>query len=407
MVRIRNLFRNAVRVLAVAVRAAAGFVEAPYRRRLYKRTDKRTILFNITMNNHFELFKRVYNRLNQDERLRICFTDSLSGGRKWLSFLLEQGVEAGQILGWEAVILRRWDVCIDPDYYSPVVLRPAKWVQTSHGVAGRRRPDTGVDYTVSKRLRRYDKFFCYSKDQQELMRASGWLKSDGAAVLTGYPKLDGLVDGSFSRDEVLRSYGADPAKLSVLYAPSWCSEFSLEQIGDELIDLLSDGPWTLLVKLHPISYQPKTRSLGEDRGHKHNWRGFLDDRAKQGSLIHVLDQGTCRYMTAADILITDQGSTLFEYMVLGRPILYYDTDEGNKFIYIRGRLEKIRRAAHSFQTPQEALELLKSFSGGQLLDGLDKMQAKKECVQEVFYDVGRATDRAVAAIYELLQLEPL
>jgi CDP-glycerol glycerophosphotransferase (TagB/SpsB family) len=236
------------------------------------------------------------------------------------------------------------------------------------------------------------------------MRASGWLKNDGAAVLIGYPKLDGLIDGSFCRDEVLRSYGADPAKLSVLYAPSWCSNFSLEQIGDELTDLLSDGPWTLLVKLHPRSYQLKTRSIGESMGHKHNWREFLDDRAKQGRLIHVLDQDTCRYMTAADILITDQGSTLFEYMVLGRPILYYDTDEGNKYIYITGRLERIRRAAHSFQTPQEALELLKLFSGGQLHEGPDKAEAKKECVQEVFYDVGTATDRAVAAIYGLLEL---
>jgi hypothetical protein len=358
------------------------------------------------MCNHYELYKRIYNSLKGDGRLGIYFTDSLSGTKKWLRFLLAEGIQAEQLLGWREVMFRRWDVCIDPDYYSPLVLRPAKWVQTSHGVAGRRRPDTGVDYTVSKRLRRYDKFFCYSKGQQELMRASGWLNNDEAAVLIGYPKLDGLVDGSFSRDEVLRSYGADPAKLSVLYAPSWCSNFSLEQIGDGLIDLLSDGPWALLVKLHPRSYQPKTRSIGESMGHKHNWREFLDSRAKQGRLIHVLDQDTCRYMAAADILITDQGSTLFEYMVLGRPILYYDTDEGNKFIYVPGRLEKIRRAAHSFQTPQDALKLLKLFSRGQLHEGPDKAEARKECVQEVFYDVGGATDRAVAAIYRTLNIAP-
>jgi hypothetical protein len=193
------------------------------------------------MCNHYELYKRIYNKLERDGRLEIYFTDSLSGTKKWLRFLLAQGIQAKQILGWREVVFRRWDVCIDPDYYSPLVLRPAKWIQTSHGVAGRRIAHAGGDYTVSKSLRRYDKFFCYSKGQQEVMQASGWLKSDKAAVLIGYPKLDGLVDGSVHRDEVLRSYGVDPAKLSVLYAPSWCSHFSLEQIGDEMIDREESG----------------------------------------------------------------------------------------------------------------------------------------------------------------------
>ena len=47
---------------------------------------------------------------------------------------------------------------------------------------------------------------------------------------------------------------------------------------------------------------------------------------------------------------------------------------------------------------------LKLFSRGQFHEGRDKMEGKKECVEEVFYDVGGATDRAVEAIYHLLEL---
>ncbi|MHC4666153.1 MAG: hypothetical protein ACYS9T_09390, partial [Planctomycetota bacterium] len=147
MAAVRDLCRNALRVTAVCIRALTGTVEADYRRRLYRRTNKRTILFNITMCNHYELYKRIYNKLERDGRLEIYFTDSLSGAKKWLRFLLAQGIQAKQILGLREVVFRRWDVCIDPDYYSPLVLRPAKWIQTSHGVAGRRIAHAAGDYT--------------------------------------------------------------------------------------------------------------------------------------------------------------------------------------------------------------------------------------------------------------------
>jgi hypothetical protein len=250
-VQLRNFFNNIARVSAEHLRAIVSFIEAPYREWLYKHSEDRTILFNITMNNHFAMYKRIYEKLTRDKRLRIYFTDSFSGRRKWLSFLLEQGVRAGQILGWRAVMLRRWDVCIDPDYYSPLVLRPTKWIQLYHGIVVGRRAGRGQNYALSRHLRKYDRVFCTSKSACEIFQTSGRLRNNDAARVIGYPKLDGLVDGSVSRDEVLRSYGADPARLSVLYAPTWPVPLSLEQIGDEMIDLLSDGPWTLLAKLHP------------------------------------------------------------------------------------------------------------------------------------------------------------
>lgn len=406
VVQIRFLFRNVLKVLAMCIRAVTTWFEAPYRQRLYKSSENRTILFIIIMKNHFEIFKRIYNELNGDKRLRICFTDPLSIGKKWLSFLAQQGIDSSQILGWHQVLLRRWDACIDPDYYPPLVLRSTRWIQTSHGAAGRARGPSCEDYTISKKLRRYDKFFCYSENQRHQAVVSGQLKNADSAILVGYPKLDGLVDGSVSRDEVLRDYGAEPSRLSVLYAPSWCTHLSLEQIGDELIDALTGGPWTFMVKLHPRSYQIKSRSIGKDMEHKHNWKDFLDQRAGKGRLMHLSDQDTCHYLTAADILITDHGSTLFEYMVLGRPVLYYDSDEASRFMSIGGRLEKIRNAAYSFQTPKQALQLLKSLSSGQLTDSREKLAAKKQLVDEVFYDVGGATKRAVTAIYDVLKIAP-
>jgi len=107
------------------------------------------------------------------------------------------------------------------------------------------------------------------------------------------------------------------------------------------------------------------------------------------------------------VLITDHGSTLYEYMVLGRPILYYDTEQGNERIQIISRLEKIRRLAYCFSEPEEAVELVRSLPAGRLSDSTDMAAARKECVEEVFYGVGGATDRAIAAIYDVLKIRPI
>jgi hypothetical protein len=394
---------------------------------LYRIITKRKILFNVLWENHFEIFAPIYDKLRTDPRLQIYFTSAYS--RKYhkrlrhdtnrpqqskaavskkepaLHLLKPYDVEPSKILSYKQVRWRRWDVCIEADYKTPRMILPTKLIQIFHGFSGKFTSNSEVskfDGTINFAAGKYDKLFCFSPKHLELFLQSDFLKKDRTvAWCIGFPKLDGLVNDKVSRNELLRSYGADPSRMSVLYAPSWNPQLSLNRIGEELIELLSHRLWTLLVKLHPMSYQFYGAIEGYSR---QNWYQFLNGLAKKRRLIHVQDQNSCRYLKSADILITDHGSTLYEYMLLNRPIFYYDTPEASSIMTMPEHLPSIREATHPFQKPQEVLKLLMK---GKFTDILCKTEVRKRLVREHFYDVGGATNRAVSAVYELLDLEPL
>lgn len=392
---------------------------------LYKISSKRKILFNIVRENNFVMLAPIYHRLRSDPRLHIRFTSALChkyhkhvrrqmGWLRWfryrpdkkepaLHFLKPYNIDPLKILSYRQVQWRRWDVCIEADYKSPRIQLPTKSIQIFHGFSGKftsNGQNEKIDGTINRAAAKYDRLFCFSRKHVELFVRSGFLKRKDVALRIGFPKIDGLVDDSISRDKVLRSYGADPEKMSVLYAPSWNPELSLNNIGEELIELLSLRPWTLLVKLHPISRQ----SIGKIKGYtRENWAQFLDLRAKKRGFIYVRDQNSSRYLKAADILITDHGSTLYEYMLLNRPVLYYDTPKAKSIMTMPETLSKIREAAHLFKEPQEALELLNT---GNFAEAPGMADARRQLAQERFYGVGGATERAVKAIYQLIQLSP-
>jgi CDP-glycerol glycerophosphotransferase (TagB/SpsB family) len=54
-------------------------------------------------------------------------------------------------------------------------------------------------------------------------------------AVTGMPKLDAVFRGQWNREELLRGWGLDPANKTVLFAPTFNSEFSLvPHVGHEL-----------------------------------------------------------------------------------------------------------------------------------------------------------------------------
>ena len=67
------------------------------------------------------------------------------------------------------------------------------------------------------------------------------------------------------------------------------------------------------------------------------------------------------------------------------------------------KLPQIRKAVHSFSKAEQAIDLLKT---GGYKDTEGMAETKRNLAEERFYDVGGATDRAVKAIYELLEIEP-
>jgi CDP-glycerol glycerophosphotransferase (TagB/SpsB family) len=213
------------------------------------------------------------------------------------------------------------------------------------------------------------------------------------------PKLDCLVNDSLMRDSVLSELGLDPARQTVLYAPTWSPYSSVNALGVELVERLSEAGYTVIVKLHDRSRDLQyVHSGGVDWGER--LRPVLQ---KYGG--HLAQNGdACPYLAAADTLITDHSSVGFEYLLLDRPVVRIEmpeliakTDIHEDYVRM---LEDVSTSVVSAAQAVKAVE-----------QGLASPQARSEnrrrVAQELFHQPGTATARAVRELYEVIELNPL
>ena len=140
------------------------------------------------------------------------------------------------------------------------------------------------------------------------------------------PPKDLVVTGCTYMDLLSERVKTLPPKqegFNVLVAPSWGESGILRKYGAELLDILADSPWNIIIRPHPQSLIVETgvvEKLKKRYENKPNisWNFDVDN-------LNVLSQ--------ADILISDFSGVMFDYAFLfGRPIIYVN-QEVNKEIY--------------------------------------------------------------------------
>jgi hypothetical protein len=129
--------------------------------------------------------------------------------------------------------------------------------------------------------------------------------------LTGYSQLDPL----FRRD-LPPSLPLDPTRKTVLYAPTWnLGLSSAGLLGPRLIELIRGqaGDVNLVIKPHPV--------IGDWRP---RWMACWERLAATVPGVHLVRDthaDVIPYMLAADVLVSDASSVIFEFLALDRPIV--------------------------------------------------------------------------------------
>ena len=205
---------------------------------------------------------------------------------------------------------------------APIPLRKHKRpgqtvVQTWHGTPLKL---LGNDRPVNRDRANYKKLQVgLSSDWDYLLAQNGYAAEifrdayffDGPLLELGYPRNDTLA--TTSADEVARiraGLGIAPDKKVVLYAPTWrdgeghiVGYLDLEWLTQQL------GPdYVFLLRGHTNSLRPGARVFGTD---------IID--ATSHPLLNDL-------LLAADIVITDYSSIMFDYTVTGKPIQFFVPD---------------------------------------------------------------------------------
>ena len=141
---------------------------------------------------------------------------------------------------------------------------------------------------------------------------------EGEVWETGYPRNDVLrsPDAEERRDEIRRQLGIEPGSLAVLHAPTWRDD-----------DKTDDGRFRQSVLLDPDTM---AAALPEGSRLLLRLHRNVTDRPAAGKDGFVLDVSShpdiAELYLAADVLVSDYSSAVYDFAVTGKPILLFAPD---------------------------------------------------------------------------------
>lgn len=187
-------------------------------------------------------------------------------------------------------------------YYLPGVK-----IQVFHGYAAEKK-----DHWIIRRY--FDLYFTQGPFFTKKFKELAARYKDFEVMETGWPKQDWIRSHLHyfdrEREALLKSHGKGQI---VLYAPTFSPRLtSLPALKETLLHLVKTKDIILLLKLHPLTkkeWVDEYRQLAEQEKHI-----LLED-----------DFSVTKYQLMSDIMISDTSSTVYEFLLLGRPVITYRT----------------------------------------------------------------------------------
>ena len=339
---------------------------------------------------NYEMVAPVVAAMRGDSRIEFAFTASEDPRR--LREIYAHAAPGSQLVGPARTTIGRWDVYLTSDFMWATLARGGARVQMFHGVAGK----YGFD-APDESMRAWDRlFFVNERRMRNVVRSGAIDAGSPAARLIGMPKVDCLVDGSLRRNDRLLELGLDPLMRTVLYAPTWSPDSSLNAMGEALLERLLRMPINVIVKLHDRSYDPRAQYSGGV-----DWRGRLTPLLSRPNARLADQRSIAPLLAAADVMITDHSSAGFEFLLLDRPLVRIEVPR----LLARANVHPdyvalLADASHNAVDADTAAGAV----ARALADPLALSATRRAVAADLFYRPGTATARATAALYELMEL---
>jgi CDP-glycerol glycerophosphotransferase (TagB/SpsB family) len=107
-------------------------------------------------------------------------------------------------------------------------------------------------------------------------------------------------------------------------------------------------------------------------------------------------------LAAADLMVTDHSTIGFEFMLLDRPLIVFEAPDLARAARINpdkiALLRSAARVAHD-------LDELERHAADAIRDPSALSAQRRRIAAEMFHDAGSATDRALALVYDLVELD--
>ncbi len=263
------------------------------------------------------------------------------------------------------------------------------YLQTWHGTPLKRihydAPDIGPEnrlQLLDVDVARWDYLLSPNRPSTERLRKA--FRYDGTVVETGYPRNDLLLAGDRDRRRaaVRAELGLDAGTTAALYVPTWRDDEYYAQdvaLGLDVAGFTAamGEDWCLLPRIH--YYMADRFALPQD-----------DPRVRDVSYYPDIRD----LYLAADVMVTDYSSAMFDFAVTGKPMVFYAYDLAHYRDSVRGFYWDFIPEA-----PGPVVETMPA-----LLDALSRLGVVREQYRDRYaafreefchLEDGSATDRAI------------
>lgn len=242
--------------------------------------------------------------------------------------------------------------------------------------------------------RNIDIFVSPSKfNTQVIRRAFGY---EGEILECGSPRMDCLLNKNNFRDKICGYYKIDPKSKIVLYAPT----FRKSSIGDE-------GSSVTSFEKYDIKWEMIRESLEKRFGGSfvllyrfhHMLYRFAESRMAYPDAINVtLYPDVQELLGAADVLITDYSSIMWDFSLQRKPVFLYQNDV-DEYIRDRGFYSDIEEWPYiKARTSEELSEKILGFDNDKYVAELNQFLEKYGT-----FDDGHACERTIEHISRMLE----
>jgi len=179
---------------------------------------------------------------------------------------------------------------------------------------------TGIKNILYRNLRRHagTKYMIFVEGDYrvEKLKESGSL-GESEVFKVGLPKLDPCFKpGYFDREKILKDLGLDPSKKTVLFAPTY-KPTCMYEVKDEIFQQTKE--YNLIIKLHHYSWMGKYAPHKQHRIFEKRIPKYPHSR-----LIPLQNYNIIPLMFAADTLLSEASSTVFDFLALNKFGVIYD-----------------------------------------------------------------------------------
>ena len=201
---------------------------------------------------------------------------------------------------------------------------------------------------------------------------------DGEILESGTPRCDILVNGSAeARQKVFRTYGIDPSQKLLLYAPTFRSNKPSDFLGMDFrrLKVFLGENWVIGARLHP-------NVLAD----------VIPDEAISMSKYSDMQE----LIAAADILITDFSSCMFDMAIAEKACVLYAPDLKEYMKRERGLYFDIRELPFPIaQSMDELCDIIKNF------DEIQYQERRRKFMTMIgSFEDGHAAERVCQYIYQ-------